>query len=89
MQNRKCMSLKFTRELCVMTMKSDINFEKVYNIWAKQSLEELCLVLKIDEKFEEKLICAFKNDMKNLANFHQSTFESLKIWTFMGSFYAK
>ena len=33
--------------------------------------------------------CAFKNDMKNLANFHQSMFESLKIGTFMGSFYPK
>ena len=28
-------------------------------------------------------------DMKNLANFHQSTFESLKIGTFIGSFYPK
>ena len=26
--------------------------------------------LKIDTKFEGKLTCAFKNDMKNLANFH-------------------
>ena len=27
--------------------------------------------------------------MKNLANFHQSSFESLKIRTFIGSFYPK
>ena len=27
------------------------------------------MALKIDAKFEGKLICAFKNDMKNLANF--------------------
>ena len=26
--------------------------------------------LKIDAKFEGKLFCAFKNEMKNLANFH-------------------
>ena len=26
--------------------------------------------LKIDAKFEGKLTCAFKNEMKNLANFH-------------------
>ena len=26
---------------------------------------------KIDAKFEGKLTCAFKNDMKNLANFHR------------------
>ena len=33
--------------------------------------KELCLMeLKIDAKFEGKLFCAFKNEMKNLANFH-------------------
>ena len=28
------------------------------------------MALKIDAKFEGKLTCAFKNDMKNLVNFH-------------------
>ena len=33
---------------------------KVYNVWAKKSIEELCLMaLKIDAKFEGKLNCAF------------------------------
>ena len=36
------------------------------------------MVLKIDTKFEGKLTCASKNDLRNFANFHQSTFESLK-----------
>ena len=27
------------------------------------------MALNIDEKFEGKLTCTFKNDMKNLANF--------------------
>ena len=45
------------------------------------------MALNIDAKFEGKLTCAFKNDMRNLAYFHQSTFESLKRWTFIGSFY--
>ena len=27
------------------------------------------MALKVDVKLEEKLTCAFKNDMKNLANF--------------------
>ena len=27
------------------------------------------MTLKIDAKFERKLTCAFKNDMRNLANF--------------------
>ena len=40
-------------------------------------------------KFEGKLTCVFKNDMNNLANFHQSAFESLKIGTLMGCFYPK
>ena len=47
------------------------------------------MALNIDAKFEEKLTCAFKNDMRNLANFHQNMFESLKIGTFIGSFYPK
>ena len=47
-QSRKCMCLKFTRVLCVMTMK---NYTK----------------------FEKKLTCLFKMDMRNLANFHLST----------------
>ena len=36
-QNRKCISLKFTEELCVMTMKNDAKFE-----------EELTCQFKID-----------------------------------------
>ena len=46
------------------------------------------MVLNIDANFEGKLTCAFKNK-RNLAKFHQSTFVSLKIWTFVGSFYPK
>ena len=47
------------------------------------------MAMNIDATFEGKLTCAFKNDMRNLANFHQSMFESLKIGTLMGSFYPK
>ena len=47
------------------------------------------MALKIDANFEGKLTCAFRNDIKNLANFHQGTLESLKIATLMGSFYPK
>ena len=47
------------------------------------------MTLIIDAKYERKLTGAFKNDMTNLANFHQSTFESPKIVTLMGSFYPK
>ena len=35
----------------------------------KKSTEVLCLIaVKIDAKFEEKVTCAFENDMRNLAN---------------------
>ena len=47
------------------------------------------MTLNIDAKFEEKMTCAFENDMSNLANFHQSTFKSQIIGTLMGSFYPK
>ena len=47
------------------------------------------MALNIDATFEGELNCAFKNDMGNLADFHQSMFESLKIGTLMGSFYPK
>ena len=46
------------------------------------------MALNIDATFEEKLPSTFKNDMKNLANFHQSMFGSLKIGT-LESFYSK
>ena len=41
------------------------------NVWAKK-LQRSCLIgLKIDAKFEGKLTCAFKSDLKNLANFYR------------------
>ena len=47
------------------------------------------MALNIDATFKGKRTCTFKNDMRNLANFHQSTFKSLKIGTLVGSFYPK
>ena len=47
------------------------------------------MALNTDTTFEGKLTCAFKNDMRNLANFHQSMFGSLKILTLIGPFYPK
>ena len=47
------------------------------------------IALDIDPKFEGKMNCPFKNDMMNLANFHQIIFVSLKIVTLMRSFYLK
>ena len=47
------------------------------------------MALNIDATFDGKLTCAFKNDMRNLGNFHQSMFRSLKIGILMGFFYPK
>ena len=47
------------------------------------------MALDIGVKFEGKLTCASKNDMRNLANFHQCLFKSLKIGTFIELFYPK
>ena len=47
------------------------------------------MAMNIDAKFAGKLTCVSKNDMSNLANFHQSTFKFLKLETFIGSFYPK
>ena len=46
------------------------------------------MTLKSDAKFEEKLICCFKND-KNLVNFDPSTQKVSKICTLIGSYCAK
>ena len=59
-----------------------LHLTKVYNVWAKQSIEELCLMaLKIDASLDRKLTCAFRNVMKNLGNFHHNTGKSKK-WDF-------
>ena len=45
-------------------------FTKVYNFEPKST--ELCLIGQtIDAKFQGKLTCASKNDMRNLENFHR------------------
>ena len=39
-----------------------------------------------NSKFEGKMTCASKNEMRNFPSFYNSTFESLKIGTFIGPF---
>ena len=49
---------------------------KIYNVSAKKVNRSYMLyfmTLECDAKFEEKLTCGLENDMRNLANFHQST----------------
>ena len=61
-----------------------LKISKIYTLmdcfWAKyiifklRKYRGLCLMaLKIDTNFEENLTCASKNDMRNLAIFHQSS----------------
>ena len=53
---------------------NDFVLSKIYNVWAKKSIEEFCLMaLDFEATFEGKLTCAFKNDLRNLANFQQNT----------------
>ena len=46
------------------------------------------MTLKSDAKFEEKLTCGLKNDMRNLANFYQST-RKCQNWDFYGILLSK
>ena len=60
-----------------------------YIILELKSTEELSFTtLKSDAKFEEKLTCGLENDMRNLANFHQSTLECQN-WDFDGILLSK
>ena len=82
-----------TRILSILTralkILKNLHFEwfvlcKVYNVWHKKSTKELLLTTpKSDAKFEEKITCVLENDMRNLANFHQSTWKSQN-WDFDG-----
>ena len=46
------------------------------------------MTLKSDAKFEEKLTCGLENDMRNLADFHQST-QKCQNWDFNGILLSK
>ena len=46
------------------------------------------MTLKNDAKPEEKLTCGVKNDMRNLADFHQSTRKG-QIWDFDAVLFSK
>ena len=46
------------------------------------------MTLKSDAKLEEKLTCSLENDMRNLANLHQSTRKSQN-WDFDGIILSK
>ena len=41
------------------------------------------MILESDAEFEEQMTCDLKNDVRNLANFHQST-RKCQNWNFDG-----
>ena len=48
-----------------------------YLVFDLKNTDELSfMTLKGDAKFEEKLTCGLENDMRNVANFHQSNLKS-------------
>ena len=62
---------------------------KVHDFWAKNSSKELSFMIQeSDAKFEEKLTCGMENDIRNLANFHQST-QKPQNWEFDGILLSK
>ena len=55
---------------------------KVYNVWPKKNPEELSfMMLKCHAKFEENLTWGLESDMRNLADFHQNTW-NCQNWNF-------
>ena len=57
---------------------------KVYNVWAKKSLGELCLMARnTDARFEGKLTCAFKYD-EEFSTFSPEHVWKSKNWDFDG-----
>ena len=78
-------SVKFQTFDCSQDILPNLYFHrlllpKVYEISAKKSIEELCLMTLIsDENFQEKLSC-FKND-KNLVNFDLNTQNSQNFYS--------
>ena len=46
------------------------------------------MTLKTYANFEEKLTCGLKKDLRNLANFHQSTWKCQN-WDFDGIFFVQ
>ena len=60
-------------------------------MFVQKSAEEFAFTtLNSHAKFEEKLTSGLENDMRNMANFHQSTYIKVsKLGFLWGSFYPK
>ena len=58
------------------------------NVWPKKVQELSFITLESDAKVYEKLACGLQNNMRNLANIHQSTLKS-QTWDFDGILLSK
>ena len=89
-QSVKFQTLDCSREISPNLYFHSLLLLKVYKTSAKKSIEELCLMaIKSDAKFEEKLVCCFKNDKnfvifdlsaRNSQNFHFDWFLLCKVY---------
>ena len=62
---------------------------KIYNVWAKKVQRRyLSWHQRVMQNLKKKLTCGLKNDMRNLANFHQSTWKCQN-WDFVGILLSK
>ena len=67
-----------------------ILLNKVYNVWALKRIGELCLMtLNTDARFEGKMTCAFKADMRNFSKFSPEHYWKFKTWDFVGILLSK
>ena len=73
-QSVKFQTFNWSRKISPNLYFNRLLLLNIYKIFAeKVYTEELCfMTMNIDVKFEEKLICCFKND-RNLVNFDSST----------------
>ena len=77
-------ALKSLKKLCFNWLL----VTKVYIVWATKVQRSYLSTLKRYANFEEKLTCSLKKDLRNLANFHQSTWKC-QIWDFDGILLSK
>ena len=62
--------MRAVASLKICTLMCSLFFLSSILCLSQKGTEELCVItLNNDAKFEQELTCAFKNDMRNLANF--------------------
>ena len=86
-------SAKFETFDCACKISPNLYFDRLFllkvNKFQLKNIEDLCLMThNSDAKFEEKLTCGLENEVRNSANFYQSTRKS-QDWDFDGILISK